>query len=165
MASASYGEGSSSNNREELFGISSAIVNNNNLRGSDASLSKTILKIANAASDGNERFGDFNTLSAVERNENPGMTTAIAGAINALTGGTDYSNGATGWDGADLKTNSHRFGLNIAHKSHDLYKVGDRPLSVKENGSLYRRQTTSSHGGTVFMRIHPTYVKGGGRAY
>jgi hypothetical protein len=30
------------------------------------------------------------------------MQTAIAGAINALTGGKDYSNGAKGWDGVDV---------------------------------------------------------------
>lgn len=93
------------------------------------------------------------------------MRSAVAGAINAVTGGTDHSNGATGWDGADLKTNSHRFGLNVANSSHDIYKVGDRPLSTKENGSSYRRQTTAAVGGTVFMRIHPDFVAGGGRAY
>lgn len=87
------------------------------------------------------------------------MKTAVAGAINAVMGGTDYSNGATGWDGADLKTNSHRFGLNIADSSHDIYKVGDRPLTTPVQGASYTRQTTAAHGGSVFMRIHPDWVK------
>ena len=30
------------------------------------------------------------------------MKTALSGAINAVTGGVDYSNGATFWDGIDV---------------------------------------------------------------
>ncbi|MCA9732067.1 hypothetical protein KC799_08050 [candidate division KSB1 bacterium] len=156
--------------REESFGIASAIVNNYNARladprGADVTFAGTILTIANAATDGNIRFGLFQANTPADRNENLGMTTAMAGAINAVSGGVDYSNGATGWDGSDLRTNSHRFGLNIADPSHDIYNVGDRPLMQRENGSLYRRQTTAAHGGTVFMRIHPDFVQGGAPAY
>jgi hypothetical protein len=39
----------------------------------------------------------------MERYEERGsMKVAIAGAISALTGGRDYSNGARGWDGIDV---------------------------------------------------------------
>ncbi|NJL76887.1 MAG: hypothetical protein HC892_19570 [Saprospiraceae bacterium] len=88
-----------------------------------------------------------------------------AGALNAVNRGHDWSNGTTGWDGADLRTNNHRFGLNIADSSHDIYNVGDRPLQTSRNGSNYLRQTTAAQGGTVFMRIHPDFVGGGGRSY
>jgi hypothetical protein len=89
------------------------------------------------------------------------MKSSTAAAVSALTGGVDYSNGATGWDGRDLKTNDHRFGLNISNPSHDIHNVGDKPLS---NGT-YKRQTTAAHGQTVFMRIHPNAVKKGAPNY
>jgi hypothetical protein len=165
LAGAAYGESGTDNVKEELYGIASAIVNHNNARGDGASLTGTINDIAFAATDGNARFSSFEGASLKERNSDAGMRTAVGGAINAVRGGTDYSNGATGWDGADLKINSHRFGLNIANSAHDIYNVGDRPHSKPRNGSNYSRQTTAAQGGTVFMRIHPDFVSGGGRAY
>lgn len=163
VAGAVFGESDTQNRTNEMMAIASAIVNNNELSG-DPSLTVTTIRIAFAATDGNRRTAAFKSTTAAERNDTD-MQTAIFATINAITGGRDFSNGATGWDGADLKTNSHRFGLNIPDPAHDIYNVGDRPLKTKENGSLYRRQTTAAHGGTVFMRIHPDFVKGGGRAY
>ena len=165
LAATAYGESGTSNNYKEIYGIASAIINNNVARGENSSLSKTIFSIANAASDGNARYGAFSNTSLEDRGKNAGMRKANAGAINALMGGFDYSNRATGWDGNDLPFNSHRFGLNISNSSHDIYKVGDKPLSKKENGSYYRRQSTAAHGSTMFYKIHPTFVKGGGRAF
>ena len=165
LAATVYGESGNSNNSKEMFGIASAIVNNNTARGENASLTNTISDIAYAASDGNARYSKFTEASVGARGNNKGMTTANAAAINALSGGRDYSNGATGWDGNDLPTNSHRFGLNISNPSHDIYGVGNSPLTQRENGSSYRRQSTAAHGGTMFYKIHPTFVSGGGRAY
>lgn len=128
-------------------------------------MTNTINAIANAASDGNARFTAYTNASLGDRNNSSAMTTANAAAINALIGGQDFSNGATGWDGNDLPINSHRFGLNISNPVHDIYNVGDRPLNTRENGSLYRRQTTAAERGTVFMRTHPAFVRGGGRGY
>ncbi len=139
LAGVSYGESSTQNLMEEMYGIASATVNYNNAKGKNANLSNTINQIANAASDGNERFTAYSEVGAKNRNSSSGMKIANAAAINALTGGHDYSNGATGWDGNDLPNNSHRFGLNISNPAHDIYKVGDRPLINQENGSLYRR--------------------------
>ncbi len=166
LAAVVYAEsGETANNKEEKMGIASASINNYNARKGKNSLGKTLSDISNATFDGNVRYGNMTDASDAKRNANPEMVSSIAAAINAVTGGPDYSNGATGWDGRDLKTNSHRAGLNIADPSHDIFKVGDKPLSKKENGSSYRRQTTAAHGQTVFMRIHPAFVKGGGRAY
>ena len=165
LAASAYGESSVENVQEEMYGIASAIMNNFNARGGDNTLSEVVDDIVNASNDGNDRFGEFSNTSKQKRNENSGMKLAVAAAINAADGGVDYSNGATGWDGSDLRSNSHRFGLNISNPAHDIYNVGDRPLKKKENGSLYRRQTTAAYGGTVFMRIHPDFVKGGGRGY
>jgi RHS repeat-associated protein len=167
LAATAYGEGSNANVSTEMNGIASAVVNNNTARGKNANLANTIKDIAFASSDGNERFEAFSSASVGERNNNYGMRLGNAAAINAVSGGTDYSNGATGWDGNDLPINSHRFGLAISSPSHDIYKVGDNPLSSpdKNTGSLYMRQTTATYGGTVFMKIHPSWIKGGGRAF
>lgn len=43
----------------------------------------------------------FRSLTDVQRNQKIAMKYAIAGEINALLGGTDYSNGAKQWDGAE----------------------------------------------------------------
>ena len=109
----------------------------------------------------------FNNTSPHNRNGNKKMMVSISAAINAICEGFDYSNGATGWDGIDLKTNSHRFGLNIQDPSHDIFGVGDRPFKnpSSHNNSRYSRQTTAAHGRTVFERIHPDYIKGGGRRW
>lgn len=149
------------NSQEEKNGIASASVNNNNALGSNASLSNTLGQISNATFDGNARYGAYTDSRPSERNANSQMTSSNKAAINALTGGKDYSNGATGWDGRDLRTNSHRTGLNISNPSHDIFKVGDSPLS---NGK-YVRQTTAAYGQTVFMKIHQDHIKGGGRGY
>ncbi|MBN8687565.1 MAG: hypothetical protein J0M10_11110 [Chitinophagales bacterium] len=166
LAAVTYAEASEkANNTEEKMGIASASMNNYNARGGKQTLSKTLSEISNATFDGNVRYGDFNNATNEERNRNSEMTTSVSAAINAVSGGKDYSNGATGWDGRDLKTNNHRTGLNIVDPSHDIFKVGDSPLKKNENGSPYRRQTTAAYGQTVFMKIHPRFVKGGGRAY
>ena len=100
-----------------------------------------------------------------DRNGDSKMKTSFAAAINALVGGNDYSNGATGWDGRDLKTNSHRFGLNIADQQHDIFGVGDRPNKPNPQKAQYYRQTTAAYGQTVFMRIHPEHIRKGGRRW
>ncbi|PLK42106.1 RHS repeat domain-containing protein [Emticicia sp. TH156] len=158
LAAVTYAESSERlNSQEEKNGIASASVNNNNARGPNASLSKTLGEISNATFDGNANYSDYMDSSPSERNSNSQMTASNKAAINALTGGKDYSNGAIGWDGRDLRTNSHRAGLNISDPSHDIFKVGDRPLP---NGK-YTRQTTAAYGQTVFMKIHKDHIKGG----
>jgi RHS repeat-associated protein len=162
LAAVVYAESSERvSSQEEKNGIASASVNNNNARGSNASLDNTLSEISNATFDGNARYSAFTTSSPSERNTNSEMTSSNKAAINALTGGRDYSNGATGWDGRDLRTNSHRIGLNISNASHDIFNVGDRPLP----SGKYVRQTTAAYGQTVFMKIHPDHIKKGGRGY
>ncbi len=156
------GEAGDGNNKEEKFGIASASMNNFKARNGKLSLNKTLSKISNATFDGNEKYGDFMDASYDERNNNAGMKTSMAAAINAVTGGVDFSNGATDWDGTDLKTNSHRIGLHIADPAHDIFKVGDRPFKPKRMNSSYARETTGAAGHTVFMKISPEWIKNGG---
>ncbi|MPN07645.1 hypothetical protein SDC9_154916 [bioreactor metagenome] len=52
---------------------------------------------------------NFRNTSALKRNNNVAMKFSTAAVINALLGGTDYSNGAKQWDGAEqthLPTNN-----------------------------------------------------------
>ena len=162
LGGAVYAESSEKiNSQEEKNGIASASVNNNEARGVNASLGKTLDEISNATFDGNARYAAYTASTPEQRNANPQMNSSNAAAVNALTGGKDYSSGATGWDGRDLKTNSHRTGLNISNPSHDIFKVGDSPLP----SGKYVRQTTATYGQTVFMKIHNDHIKGGGRGY
>lgn len=166
LAAVAYAESDSkSNYKEELYGIASACVNNYDERKGKNELSEVLDEISCATHDGNKNYNKFNSTSQQNKNKNAKMQKSIAAAINAMTDGIDYSNGATGWDGADLPQNSHRFGLNISNPEHDIFKVGDRPLKNPVNGSYYKRQTTAAHGRTVFIRIHPRFIKGGGRKW
>ena len=106
-------------------------------------------EISFVTKDGNTNYKKFYETSPKDRNENRKMRTSFAAAINALVGGTDFSNGATGWDGRDLKINSHRFGLNIADPKHDIFGVGDRPNKPTPQKAQYYRQTTAAYGQTV----------------
>jgi hypothetical protein len=159
MSATVYGESSIQNNQKEMFGIASTIVNHNGKSGKSITL--TIKEFAYAATDGNARFSLFESTSIVGRNNDVGMRTATAGAVNALIGGIDFSNGATEWDGNDLPNNSHRNGMQVSEPAHDIHGIGDNP---KSDGS-YTRRSTAAHGGTMFNRIHPDHISAGGRSY
>ncbi len=68
LASTSYGESGDSNVKKEVYGIASAIMNNKEARGDDATISSTIKGFAFAATDGNPRTTQFNNSSNGERN-------------------------------------------------------------------------------------------------
>lgn len=155
------------NSTEEKYGIASAAINNAYSRNEETALSKVLLQIANATHGENERYNNYMNAPIGKTDDNGEMKASNAAAINALTGGYDYSNGATGWDGRDIagKNNSHKYGLNITNPAHDLYNLGDRPYTKKVNSSFYARQTTAAYGQTIFMRIHPDFIKGGGGRY
>ncbi|NHN28180.1 RHS repeat-associated core domain-containing protein, partial [Flavobacterium jejuense] len=133
LASTSYGESSLANNKTEMYAISNAIVNNQSARGNGVTIAETISGYAFAASDGNPRTAEFNSTSPSARN-GTSMQDAIGGAINAVNGGHDYSNGATHWAGDDVLSSSEKRatgGLNVIDSSHDVHGVG----SKKANGA------------------------------
>jgi len=76
-----------------------------------------------------------------QRSADMGMRESSSAALNALTGGPDYSNGAVGWDGTDLPTNPHRYGTRYTDPAHDIFHLGNTPLP---NGS-YDRESTVAH--------------------
>ncbi len=166
LASTAYGESSVANNSSEVSAIASAIINNKNTRGSNATVTSTIDGFAFAATDGNARATEFNSTSAEGRN-GTFMQDAVGGAINAVNGGEDLSNGATHWAGDDVGSSSEKRatgGLNVTNASHDIHSVGSQTVSgapvttywknkAGKNTSVrgtynYTWQTTAGHGGT-----------------
>ncbi len=158
-----------------MAGISNAIVNNMELRGEDATLQSTIKGFALAATDGNERTTAFNESDPQQRN-GTAMQSAIAGAINAVTGGQDYSNGATHWAGNDIASSIEKRatgGLLVTDKTHDVNNVGSKKASgapvIGRNRDKsvrgtynYTWQTTAGYGGTTFMKKTDEYIKATG---
>lgn len=133
LAAVVMGESSeTSNSKEEKFGIASAVMNNAYSRMEETPLNGVLSEISNATFDGNKRYGKYMDAKPGQTDDNAEMKTSNAAAVNALTGGTDYSNGATGWDGRDLKKNSHLNGLNMASPSHDIFKLRDHPLKKQK---------------------------------
>lgn len=161
LAGVAYAESDAkSPNHDETYGIASASVNNYDARQADTkhtplSFSATLDKVSYATSDGNVRYGSFMGASADDRNGSAGMTMAMGAAVNATSGGKDYANAATGWDGRDLPTNSQRFGLMNTNPAYDIFHMGNRPLA---NGT-YVIDVVGAAGHPVFTKIDPAFVK------
>lgn len=86
-SSTTYGESSAAYNvidQYEFFAIASVHKRNKTAYGVNSAAAKK-----------------FRDLSDVSRNKNDAMKYAIAGEINSLIGGKDFSNGAKQWDGAE----------------------------------------------------------------
>lgn len=70
----------------------------------------------------------------------------IGAALNALHEQSciDYSNGATHWDGIDIKQTGRKWeeGLKFEEASADIFSIGDNKNTVKQkyaNGKYYER--------------------------
>jgi len=108
-----------SSDQAESYGIASAIVNLAKIKyGGD--ISKTL------KSEGIYGYNNGGNSTAYNNNAEQSM----GAAINALTGGTDYSNGAIRWDGKDL-----------ANKGFDQYRP--RTAGIFISPSLYVTYTTN----------------------
>jgi|WetSurMetagenome_2_1015567.scaffolds.fasta_scaffold48213_2 RHS repeat-associated protein len=170
LASTAYGESSTQNNSDEVYGISNAIVNNMDLK-KNGTMQGTINGFALAATDGNKRTSQFNNTSETDRN-GTFMQTALGGAINALSGGKDYSNGATHWAGTDIGSSYEKRatgGLLFSNQSHDMFCLGSQTANgapvkgYNKDGSYrgtysYTWQTTAAFGGTTFMKKTDKFI-------
>ncbi len=111
------------------------------------------------------------------------MSDAVKAAANALSGGPDYSGGAYFWDGADIKSNYDRHfkvrnGIKFTNPNHNIYGIKEstklviktKTTKTKKNGKIevkteeiYRYDhiydSTSAHGGTIFWKQNPDYLK------
>ncbi len=175
FAAIAYGESSVGNgvqNKEEVFAIANTMSNYKKLTGKNSK--------AYAATDGNEKFKDFNKATDENRN-GTFMQTAIAGSINALNGGKDYSNGATHWAGNDIGSKAEKWaeGLKFTDIKHDLFNLGNNAVSgenywldknnkpTKLRGKWdYKWESTAAYSGTTpkggtsgttFMKVSSEY--------
>jgi len=110
-------------------------------------------------------YPDYYNASSLERNSDSEMRLSMASAINALMGGRDYSNGAIGWQGEDIK---YPLQNGSYTRPYDDYKAGKyswKPNAVIYSGAKFNRQTlstpqngrnvyeiTDSAGGTIFWK-------------
>jgi len=183
LAATSYGEAKWTNVYKEMAGISSVIVRK--AKDNDVSISKLLSTRDFAKAVEKERYMQFDRKSNDERESDVGMKTAIKGAINAATGGPDYSNGAYFWDGADLGTegvNHYKMkdGFLFTNPNHDIYNVGSNAVEqkeywedvegnrIKQRGKTfyYTYESTAAHGGTVFSKYtRLRLIATGGKAW
>ena len=176
LAATAYGEASTLDCYEEMAGIASVLWRQMSARGC-ATMSALRSKHPSYAygwSTKNPRFKNFESAhpeKVDKREKNDGMRLAIKGAINAVTGGTDYSNGAYFWDGVDLGTNyDHHPKIQAGYKftsdAHRIYKVDGAPITdnaVSHPGKSpydYTYETTAARGKTVFSKFTSDYQTG-----
>jgi len=121
----------SSGNKTESFAIASAISNISEYKGKD--ILKTI------QSEGIYGYKDGGNSTNYKNNSKNGM----AAAINALTGGTDYSGGALRWDGFDLAAKGFNHikartaGIEISDNNFNAFKAAwpDKLIKAFSGGS------------------------------
>jgi hypothetical protein len=186
LAAVSYGEAGTGDVFEEMAAIANVIVHQRDARGITlSSILGPKSTYAFAASDGNQRVAAFRKASEAAREKDPGMAAAIKAARNALDPkGTDYSNGAYFWDGADLKSNYAKHPkvkqrIKFTKPEHNIYKVKESTVDVtthwmvkdkegkivegKERGHYtYTYESTAAYGGTIFWKYNPDFLKATG---
>ncbi|GAA7768351.1 MULTISPECIES: hypothetical protein [Cupriavidus] len=126
--------------------------------------------------DGNVRYARLMRATEKDIEKSPAMSDAVKAARSAFAGGTDYSNGAYFWDGADIKSNykNHekvKFGIHITNPAHNIYGISDsgktkilyKNVKKKVDGHVKNEQqevgryswvyeSTAGVGGTIFWR-------------
>jgi hypothetical protein len=117
--------------------------------------------------------------TAAKIGSNAEMSSAVRAARSALSlGGFDYSNGAYFWDGADIVKNQQKLkrdGIHFSDPLHDIYHIGNHDVpgegwwldghgrKTKLRGRWqYKYESTNAHGGTIFWRLSPDFLKGSG---
>jgi len=116
--------GESSGDKNESFAIGSTVVNYMNSSGK--SLSSLVSKENNYSYAAGKH--NYDNIS------NKGSKYEMAAAINALTGGFDYSLGATHWDGRDLMidgTSHYRFRKAAFDSRQGIHIPSDKKIFVQ----------------------------------
>ena len=153
-SSAGYGE----INKEEMYAIASVHQKNDVAYGSN-----------------NKQAQLFKNTP--DRGRKGGMQIALGAVINALSGGKDYSNGATHWDGreqamypaSDNRRSTGKFelhmntwGWNIKNEHYNTWKdnIGSsfkapqiKTATVGINKGKIRATSTAVHGKTIFWQV------------
>lgn len=105
--------------KKELFAIASAIFNAIDKKIEKASMPTNLRSgFSYARKDKVETYTKVLTQSGIDRNKDTRTKNSLAAAINAVSKGTDYSNGAYFWDGIDVlkKSDHYRYQPHSANK-------------------------------------------------
>lgn len=129
-------------NKDEVYALANAIMNFYRIKTlSKGSVKDSISKMkAYAYTKQNEIYKKFINTGDFQRNDSF-FKEAICAALNAMCTDIciDYSNGATHWDGIDIKANGKwAEGLKFQNNAADIFKIGD---NKKHTEMLYRDQT------------------------
>ncbi len=119
----------------------------------------------------------------IQKNESEGKDMAYRAARHAMEGGQDHSNGAYFWDGWDIKTkySTHpkvQDGVHFSDPSHNIFGIEESTVVVVKSKQVKETKgakssikkveigrydhvyiSTAAHGGTVFWKFNPDYVK------
>lgn len=136
-----------------------------------------------AGAAGLKLFRNKKKGTTLQRDEAEGKDMAYRAARHAMTGGADFSNGAFFWDGWDIKSNYSKHpkvqvGIHFADPSHNIFDIKESTVlvvkfkQVKETKGSKVTVTkvevgrydhvyvsTVAHGGTVFWKFNPDYVR------
>jgi hypothetical protein len=144
LAESSYGY--SVENSIEVYAIANAILNYyRHIKMAFGTIRNSILDMqAFALTDGSAVLNQFNLLTDEKRNYHFSKE-AIGAALNALNDISciDHSNGATHWDGIDIKKAKWSEGLKFSVPSSDIFSIGDNKKTVNEkykDKKYYRRK-------------------------
>ncbi|WP_348699620.1 hypothetical protein [Duganella fentianensis] len=96
LAAMTYGESSAKNNLDEMYALASVLERQRIARGFPdiSTFSSKDKSFSFVASDGNPRYRKFMCANDFEIAHNTGMQFAIEAALNAMNGGSDFSNQA-----------------------------------------------------------------------
>ncbi|MFC6032294.1 hypothetical protein GM655_10100 [Pseudoduganella danionis] len=187
LAAMVYGESSAKDNLDEMYALASVLERQRIARGFP-DISTFAAKDKNfsfVVSDGNPRYQKFTRASELEITHNTGMQFAIEAAQNAMSGGSDFSNRAFFWDGADIKEKykTHakvRVGIRFSKPEHNIYKIAESTLLVIKHKNIVRvdsstgkrvlsreeigrfdhvYESTAAWGGTIFWKLSSEYLQ------
>jgi|SRR5579863_764668 len=185
LAAIAYGEASTSDVYEEMAALASVMLRQMKARGysSIASFVAKEKSFSFVVGDGNKRYSKLMSATEFQINESAAMTDAVKAAKNALAGGTDYSNGAYFWDGADIKSKYKtnfkvRHGIKFSDPAHNIYGIEEstrvaiktKTTKIKVNGRVVIKteevarydhvyDSTAARGGTIFWKNSDDYVR------
>lgn len=187
LAAMTYGESSAKNNLDEMYALASVLERQRIARGFPdiSTFSSKDKSFSFVASDGNPRYRKFMCANDFEIAHNTGMQFAIEAALNAMNGGSDFSNQAFFWDGADIKEKyrTHakvRVGIRFSKPEHNIYKIAESTLLVIKHKNIVRvdhttgqrvlnheeigrfdhvYESTAAWGGTIFWKLSPQYLE------
>ena len=173
LAAVAYAETFPQSPFVELAAIVWAVVNNNRVqhtggRGMPETLWQTAYRIAQVTKNGNPRFAAFYQSAPLPADAD--ATLAMRAAVRVLAGlEPDWSGRATLWEGSNALYQQSRWLKDKFTYGIELKPAHTLGLPIKARQWLefgpdgwwtfYRYQSTAAHGRTVFLRVHPDFVR------